>query len=72
MAIHRDLQDALLSAAKRRHRDTARRRDAQANALGADDYQRYQTVFNNTKFIQPVDADTTKANIYYIKKKFAR
>lgn len=72
MVIHRDIQDALLSAAKKRHRDTARRRDVQANALGADEYHRYQTLLNNSKFIQPIDADTTKANIYYIKKRFSR
>jgi hypothetical protein len=72
MAIHRDIADALQQAAKRRHRDTALRKEALKNALAADDYHSLQRQLNSTEFIQPLDADTTKSNIYYIKRRFAR
>ncbi len=72
MAIHRDIADALESAAKRRHRDTALRKEAQKNALQAEDYHSLQKQLNSSKFIQPLDAETTKSNIYYIKRRFTR
>jgi hypothetical protein len=72
MSIHRDITDALQRAAKRRHRDTARRNEAQKHALVAEDYHSLQRQLNDTKFIQPLDADTTKSSIYYIKRRFAR
>lgn len=31
-----------------------------------------QRQLNKTKFLTPIDADTTQANIYYIKKRFMR
>lgn len=31
-----------------------------------------QKELNNTKFLQPLDADTTKANIYHIRRRFMR
>jgi hypothetical protein len=70
--MHRDIADALQRAAKRRHRDTALRNEAQKHALAAEDYHSLQRQLNDTKFIQPLDADTTKSNIYYIKRRFAR
>ncbi|TQW01322.1 FluG domain-containing protein [Cordyceps javanica] len=72
MAIHRDIAEALRKAAKRRHRDTALRKEAQKNALLAEDYHTLQQQLNSTQFIQPLDAATTKSNIYYIKKRFIR
>ncbi|KAM3533678.1 hypothetical protein MY4038_002993 [Beauveria bassiana] len=72
MAIHRDIAEALQRAARRRHRDTALRKEAQKNALVAEDYHILQRQLNSTQFIQPLDAATTKSNIYYIKKRFIR
>ncbi|KND88772.1 hypothetical protein TOPH_06522 [Tolypocladium ophioglossoides CBS 100239] len=72
MAIHHDIKKALHSAARRRHRDTLLRKEAQNNSLGARGYHSMQKELNNTKFLQPLDADTTKANIYYIRRRFLR
>ncbi|EJP62038.1 FluG domain-containing protein [Beauveria bassiana ARSEF 2860] len=72
MSIHRDIAEALQRAAKRRHRDTTLRKEAQKNALVAEDYHTLQRQLNSTHFIQPLDAATTKSNIYYIKKRFIR
>ncbi|KAM3562091.1 hypothetical protein MY1884_001997 [Beauveria asiatica] len=72
MAVHKDIADALQRAAKRRHRDTALRKEAQKNALVAEDYHTLQQQLNSTQFIQPLDAATTKSTIYYIKKRFMR
>ncbi|EJP61152.1 FluG domain-containing protein [Beauveria bassiana ARSEF 2860] len=72
MALHRDIAEALQRAARRRHRDTALRKEAQKNALVAEDYHTLQRQLNSTQFIQPLDAATTKSNIYYIKKRFIR
>ncbi|KAJ3499717.1 hypothetical protein NLG97_g97 [Lecanicillium saksenae] len=72
MAIHRDIAEALQSAAKRRHRNTALRKEAQKHALMPEDYHTLQRQLNSTEFIQPLDAATTKSNIYYIKKRFTR
>lgn len=70
--MHNDVLLALKVAAKRRHRSTLAREKAQENVLTAHAYRRMQRQLNETTFLAPIDADTTKANIYYIKKKFMR
>ena len=35
--------------------------------LSREDYQIIEVVLNNKQFLQLLDADNTKANIYYIK-----
>lgn len=72
MAIHKDIADALQKAAKRRHQNTTLRKEAQKNTLVAKNYHTLQQQLNSTQFIQPLDAATTKSNIYYIKKRFIR
>ena len=38
--------------------------------LSGEDYQMMEAVLNNKQFLQPLDADNTKASIYYIRQKF--
>ena len=72
MAVHRDVAQALLDAAKRRHREARLRKEEQSRRLGAQDYHHLQKQLNEKKFLAPLDADTTQANIFYIKKRFMR
>lgn len=41
-------------------------------AVPPEDYQTLQQRLNSTQVIQPLDAATTKSNIYYITKRFMR
>ncbi|KAJ6437937.1 cell cycle control protein cwf16 [Purpureocillium lavendulum] len=72
MALHRDIQGALQDAARRRHRAALLRKKAQSSHRGAQGYHDLRKELNETEFLPPIDADTTKANIYYIRKRFAR
>ena len=40
--------------------------------LSGEDYQMMEVVLNNKQFLQPLDADNTKASIYYIRQKFMK
>ncbi|RKL13865.1 hypothetical protein BFJ70_g15819 [Fusarium oxysporum] len=40
--------------------------------LSAGEYERLAYTLNQTKFIPPLDSDNTKANLYYIRRKFER
>jgi hypothetical protein len=40
--------------------------------LSGEDYQMMEVVLNNKQFLQPLDANNTKASIYYIRKKFMK
>ena len=40
--------------------------------LSKEDYQIIKAVLNNKQFLQPLDANNTKASIYYIRQKFIR
>jgi hypothetical protein len=40
--------------------------------LSGEDYQVMEVDLNNKQFLQPLDADNTKASIYYIGQKFIR
>lgn len=70
--MHDDVRQALEVAARRRHRNTLARKEKQKHTLNARGYHRMQVQLNETTFLAPIDADTTKANIYYIKKKLMR
>lgn len=72
MALHSDIQQALLSAAVARHSDTLRRKETENEKLGAHEYQELQRHLNEQKFLSPTDAHTTKANIYYIRIRFSK
>ncbi|EOO01307.1 hypothetical protein UCRPA7_3197 [Phaeoacremonium minimum UCRPA7] len=68
--LHPDVLGALQRAAKRRHRMATVHKEQQPKKLYARCYQRMRKKLNKTKFICLLDADTTKCNIYYIKKRF--
>ncbi len=40
--------------------------------LSREDYQVMEVVLNNKQFLQLLDADNTKASIYYIRQKFIK
>ncbi len=40
--------------------------------LSREDYQLIEIKLDNKQFLQPLDADNTKASIYYIRQKFIR
>jgi hypothetical protein len=40
--------------------------------LSGEDYRLMEIELNNKQFLQPLDADNTKASIYYIRQKFIR
>ena len=40
--------------------------------LSGEDYRLMEVDLNNKQFLQPLDADNTKASIYYIRQKFMR
>ncbi|KAF2181317.1 hypothetical protein K469DRAFT_729448 [Zopfia rhizophila CBS 207.26] len=71
-ALHPDILNALQNAAKRRNKITVVRKEQQAKKLGAQGYHKMRKKLSRTKFIPPLDADTTQANIYYIKRRFIR
>lgn len=70
--LHNNVLQALEVAAQRRHRATLARKETRKQALSAHGYHCLQRQLNKKTFLAPIDADTTKANIYYIKKKFIR
>ncbi|KAM7210244.1 Protein of unknown function (DUF3435) domain containing protein [Rhypophila decipiens] len=71
-SLHQDVLNFLHNAAKQRHRRTAILHDQLARKPDAQGYQQMRNKLNKDKFIAPLDADTTKCNIYYIKKRFMR
>ncbi|KAI5455793.1 hypothetical protein BGZ63DRAFT_409706 [Mariannaea sp. PMI_226] len=70
--LHQDIVHALQDAAKKRHRDSQIRKEEEKWKVDSIGYQAMRERLNETSFIAPLDADNTKANIYYIKKKFMR
>jgi len=40
--------------------------------LSREDYRIMEDVLNDKQFLQPLDADNTKASIYYIRQKFMK
>jgi hypothetical protein len=40
--------------------------------LAEKDYQRIKVDLKKKQFLQPLDSDNTKANIYYIRQKFIK
>lgn len=72
MAVHQDVSRALQEAATRRHQETRLRKEEQSQRLGAHYYHCLQKKLNKKKFLTPLDADTTQASIFYIKKRFMR
>ncbi|KAM7192172.1 Protein of unknown function (DUF3435) domain containing protein [Rhypophila sp. PSN 637] len=71
-SFHPDVLKSLHDAAKQRHRRTAILHNQLANKPDAQSYHQMRKKLNKEKFIPPLDADNTKCNIYYIKKRFMR
>ncbi|KAM7182758.1 hypothetical protein V8F33_014049, partial [Rhypophila sp. PSN 637] len=71
-SLHADVLKSLHDAAKQRHKRTAILHDQLAKKPDAKRYQQMRKELNKEKFIPPLDADNTKCNIYYIKKRFIR
>ncbi|CEJ81547.1 hypothetical protein VHEMI01668 [[Torrubiella] hemipterigena] len=72
MALHSDIQQALLSAAVARHSDTLQRKATESERLGVHEYQDLRRHLDEQTFLAPIDAHTTRANIYYIRIRFMK
>jgi len=70
--FHPDILNALQNAARKRIQNSRLRDEQQTAKPSAQGYHKMRNRLNKTKFIPPIDADTTQANIYYIKKRFMR
>jgi hypothetical protein len=66
-----DTIKALQNVLKRRI-NTNGIKEREKKMLGGEDYQMMEVVLNNKQFLQPLDADNTKASIYYIRQKFIK
>ena len=70
--LSQDTINALQNVLKR-HIDTNRiLKEREKKMLSGEDYQLIEADLNNKQFLQPLDADNTKTNIYYIRQKFIR
>jgi hypothetical protein len=47
-------------------------KEREKKKLSAEDYRLMEVKYNKTPFLQPIDADNTKASIYYARIKFMR
>ena len=47
-------------------------KEREKTAYTTRDYQRKRAELNQKKFLQPLDADNSKASIYYIRQKLTR
>ena len=70
--MHHDVRTALEVAARRRHRKSLVRKEKQKHKLTTQAYHHMQMQLNEMSFLAPMDADNTKSNIYYVKRKFMR
>jgi hypothetical protein len=70
--MHDTVLRTLEVAARRRDRATLARKERQKHTISALGYHRMQRQLNEETFLAPIDADTTTANLYYIRKKFMR
>lgn len=60
------LQNVLKQRAEALHMSSERK------SLSGKDYQQMEDNYDKTSFIQPEDADTTRASIYYTRRKWTR
>jgi hypothetical protein len=67
-----DTINTLQNVLKRRI-DTSRIiKEREKKMLSGEDYRLMEVDLDNKQFLQPLDADNTKASIYYIRQKFIR
>jgi hypothetical protein len=67
-----DTIKALQNILKRRIDTNRIIKEREKKMLSGEDYQIMEVVLNNKQFLQPLDADNTKASIYYIRQKFIK
>ena len=67
-----DTIKTLQNVLKRRINTNRILKEREKKMLSREDYQLIEVDLNNKQFLQPLDADNTKASIYYIRQKFIR
>jgi hypothetical protein len=67
-----DTVKALQNVLKRRIDTNRIIKEREKKMLSGEDYQMMEVALNNKQFLQPLDADNTKASIYYIRQKFMK
>jgi hypothetical protein len=67
-----DTINTLQNVLKRRINANRILKEREKNMLSGDDYRLMEVNLNNKQFLQLLDADNTKASIYYIRQKFIR
>jgi hypothetical protein len=67
-----DTINTLQNVLKRRIDTNRILKEREKNMLSGDDYRLMEVNLNNKQFLQPLDANNTKASIYYIRQKFIR
>lgn len=63
---------ALQNILKKRTNTNRILKEREKKVLNGEGYRHIEADLNNEKFLQPVDAEDTKASIYYIRQKFTR
>jgi hypothetical protein len=59
--------------ALKKHIDTNRiLKEREKKELSGEDYRLMEVDLNNKPFLAPIDADNTKASVYYIRQKYIR
>ena len=64
--------NALHNVLKKRINTSKVRKEKAKSAYTTRDFQRKRVELNQTKFLLPLDADNSKASIYYVRLKLAR
>ncbi|SCO91190.1 uncharacterized protein FRV6_15318 [Fusarium oxysporum] len=70
--VHQDVSRAMQDAARKYHRRSRILEDNYQRRPSPGEYERMAYTLNQTKFIPPLDSHNTKANLYYIRRKFER
>lgn len=67
-----DTLETLHNILKKRSNDNRVPKEAQKKMLSREQYQLMRVELNNTPFLQPIDAENTKAGVHYTRVKFIR
>ena len=67
-----DTLKTLQNVLKRRIDNNKILKEREKKILSGEDYRLLRVDLNNRQFLQPLDAENTKASIYYIRQKFIR
>jgi hypothetical protein len=67
-----DTLKTLQNVLRRRNDNNKILKERKKKILSGEDYRLLRVDLNNTQFLQPLDAENTKASIYYIRQKFIR